>query len=254
MKPPVELTQEVQIPLDDGQEMHAALALPLDTSAPRAAVLVIHEIFGLNDDIRRIAARFAEEGYVALAPDLYDARGPRPLCIARTLATLRRGEGQAFADLDAARRHLCAREDVDPSRVGVAGFCMGGGFATLYAVRAPVGVAAPFYGDVPKDAERLRGICPVVGGYGAKDRVFGPQGRRLLAHLEELGVEHDLVVYPDAGHSYMSKHTGLAARISAYGPMAVGYDPDAAEDSWRRMLIFFAAHLGAGDARTSPRS
>jgi len=223
--------------------MRAALALPATTER-RPGVIVIHEIFGLNDDMRRIAGRFADLGYVALAPDLFDTGGPRLLCVARALLTLSRGEGPAFADLDAARTWLGARPEVDASRIGAVGFCMGGGFALLYAVRAPLGASAVFYGDVPKTADALRGVCPVLGGYGGRDRLFARQGQRLDALLRELAVPHDVRIYPNAGHSYMSPHTGVLATVGAWGPMAVGYDPAAAADSWARIESFFRQHLG----------
>ena len=223
--------------------MRAALALPA-SMAPRPAIIVIHEIFGLNDDIRRITARFAELGWVALAPDLYDTEGMRLLCIARTMLALRRKDGPAFADLEAARTWLAARREVDPQRTGVVGFCLGGGFALLYAVRAPLGAAGVFYGDVPATADELRGVCPVVAGYGEKDRLFAGQGRRLASHLEALGVPHDVRIYPDAGHSFMSHHTGVMATLAAWGPMAVGWNAEAEADSWTRLADFFRAHLG----------
>ena len=236
-------TVDTSFPSSTGRPMHAALALPA-TPGRRPAVIVIHEIFGLNGDIRRITARFADLGYVALAPNLYDTDGPRALCVLRTLLALRRREGAAFADLDAARAWLVARADVDATRVGVAGFCLGGGFALLYAVRAPLGAAAAFYGDVPSSADDLRQICPVVAGFGGRDRLFAGQGRRLETHLAALGVPHDVRIYPDAGHSYMSHHSGVLATLGAWGPMAAGYDPAAAEDSWERMGAFFRTHLG----------
>jgi carboxymethylenebutenolidase len=223
--------------------MRAALAVPAVTGR-RPAVIVIHEIFGLNDDIRRITGRFADLGYVALAPDLYDTSGARALCIARTMLALRRKDGPAFADLEAARTWLASRTDVDPSRTGVVGFCMGGGFALLYAVRAPLGAAGVFYGDVPASADELSGVCPVVAGYGGRDRLFVRQGRRLEDHLTALGVAHDVHVYPDVGHSYMSRHTGLMATLAAWGPMAVGFDAEAEADSWKRIEAFFRTHLG----------
>jgi len=235
-------TTELTFPSSTGAPMRAALALP-DRVEPRPAVIVIHEIFGLNDDIRRITGRFADLGYVALAPDLYDTDGARLLCIARTVMSLQRGNGPAFADLDAARTWLSARPEVDASRMGVVGFCLGGGFALLYAVRAPLGVAAAFYGDVPKTSAELQGVCPVLGGYGGRDRLFAGQGRRLEEHLTALGVPHDVRIYPDAGHSYMSHHTGMLASVAAYGPMAAGHDPSAEADSWARIKAFFAEHL-----------
>jgi len=228
-----------------GAPMRAALALP-SQPGPRPAVIVIHEIFGLNDDIRRIAGRVADLGYVALAVDLYDMPGPRALCIMRTLVGMARGDNdRVLADLEAARRWLATRPDVDATRTGVVGFCMGGGFALLYATRAPLQVAGAFYGDVPKTADELRGICPVLGGFGGRDRIFAPQGARLERLLGELGVPHDVKTYPDAGHSYMSKHAaGVMTTLGAWGPMAAGFDADAEADSWRRIGAFFGSHLG----------
>ncbi len=239
----VAIQEDIRFPAHDERPMRASLALPSAGGPPRPAVIVLHEIYGLNDDIRRIAARFADEGYVALAPDLYDGRGPRLLCIARTLRALMSGRGPAFLDLEAARLWLCKRPEVDESKIGVVGFCMGGGFATLFAVRAPLDVAAPFYGATPKSVEALMGICPVVASYGDQDRFFVPQAQRLGRHLEELGVPHDLKLYPGVGHSFMNEQSGLMAKVMAKGPMTVGYNEAAAEDAWRRMLTFFAEHL-----------
>ena len=236
-------TVDVAFPAATGRPMRAALAVP-GAAGPRPAVIVIHEIFGLNDDIRRITGRFADLGYVALAPDLYDTGGARALCVARTMLSLNRGSGPAFADLEAARTWLATRPEVDAARTGVVGFCMGGGFALLYAVRAPLGVAGVFYGQVPAKAEALDGVCPVLAGYGGRDRPFAGQGRRLESLLTELGVPHDVQIYPGAGHSYMSRHTGLLATLAAYGPMAVGFDAEAEADSWARIEAFFRAHLG----------
>jgi carboxymethylenebutenolidase len=236
--------RDVTFPSSTGRPMRAALAVPDGGSGPRPGMIVIHEIFGLNDDIRRISGRFADLGYVVLAPDLFDTGGARILCVLRTFLAIRRREGPAFADLDAARAWLADRPEVDASRIGVAGFCLGGGFALLYAVRAPLRVAAAFYGEVPATSEELSGICPVLGGYGGRDKIFAGQGRRLETLMSELGVAHDVKVYPDAGHSYMSKHEGLFATISAYGPMAVGFNPAAEADSWARIRAFFSQHLG----------
>lgn len=236
-------TTDITFPAGDGHPMRAAYAAPAGAQK-HPGVIVIHEIFGLNDDIRRITGRVADLGYAALAPDLYDRRGPRLLCIARTMRTLGRGEGEAFQDLDAARKFLQQQPAVDSSRIGVIGFCMGGGFALMFAARAPLGVAATFYGDVPETADQLRGVCPVIGGYGGQDRMFAAHGRRLEKILTELGIDHDVKIYPDAGHSFMSQNHGLLASIGRIGPMKAGYNPAAAEDSWQRIEAFFARHLG----------
>ncbi|MCP4007587.1 MAG: dienelactone hydrolase family protein [bacterium] len=236
-------SHELEIESGRHGPINAFLSLPRKDERLAPGVIVIHEIVGLNDDIRRISEHFSAEGYGALAPDLYSGSVPRPICIMKTLRSLAKGEGPALDALEACRAWLAARPEIDPSRIGVAGFCMGGGFALMFAVRAPVRVAATFYGDVPRRAEELAGSCPVVGGYGAKDHVFAPAGRRLDRMLGDLEVERDVVMYPDVGHSYMNQHGPVLRRLGAISPMRTGYDEHAAEDSWRRMLAFFARHL-----------
>ena len=244
---------DVAIPLPDGRRVRAALAEPADAAAggaARPAVLVLHEALGLTDDIRRIARRFADAGYVALAPDFLAGLGPRPLCIARFFRGVGRpGTGRPYRVLDAARAWLAAHDDVDERRIGVAGFCVGGGFAMLWAAGAgqdAVRVAAPFYAAVPANPEAaLEGICPVVASYGGRDRVFAPGAPRLAAALSALGVEHEVTVYPDAGHSFMNRHGGLVAGIERRLPTAGGYHEASAEDAWRRVTAFFDRHLGA---------
>jgi len=237
--------QTVSIPTGNG-DLTAFVAAPDPAAAPGPAVLVLHELFGLNDDIRRIARRFADNGYVALAPDLYSV-GPRakPICIRRTMKALRSGEGRAFDDIEAARSWLAARDDVEDSRIAIAGFCMGGGFAILYAARAPSGAAADFYGAVPREQEALEGICPVFAGYGERDRVFVGQADRLRGHLEQLGVEHEVTVYSGAGHSFMNRHGPIRSLLVRLSPMAVGYHEASSEAAWATMLEFFQRNLGA---------
>lgn len=212
-----------------------------------AGVLVIHEALGLTDEMRRIAARFAAAGYASLAPDFLAGLGPKPFCIARFMRGIgRRGTGRPYRQLDAARTWLGARPEVDGARIGVAGFCMGGGFALLWASGAgpTVRVVAPFYGQVPDDPERaLHGICPVVASYGGRDAAFAPLAGRLEAALEALGVEHDVKTYPDAGHSFMSRLDGPVGWIGRRLPMHAGYHESSAEDAWTRMLAFFGRHL-----------
>ena len=206
---------------------------------PWPGVVVIHEIFGVNDDIRRIARRFAAAGYLAAVPDLM-AGGLHVVCVVRAMLALRAGAGPPVDDLEALLDALEARPDV--GRIGVVGFCMGGGFALLLGTRARVGAAAVFYGDT-RPRKELAGVCPLTGGYGGLDRLFAPKGRALIATLNELGKEHDIRIYDDAGHSYMSDAGHPFMAWLARPLMHVEYNAAATEDSWRRMLPFFARHL-----------
>ena len=235
--------QDISLPVANGRSIRAHLARPESGSPTHPAVLVLHEILGLNDDIRRIARRFASEGYVALAPDIFDGLGPMPICIVRAVADISKGQGPVVDDMLSARDWLAARPEVDGSRIGVAGFCMGGGFALLLGSLGEFKAAAPHYGDVAPRASRYRNICPVVAGYGAKDMIFARKAAVLRSHLEQLGVPYDVKVYEDAGHSYMSKHPKWVMALAPFTPLKAHYNEAAAEDSWRRMLAFFETHL-----------
>jgi carboxymethylenebutenolidase len=234
------------IPQEGAGAMRALLALP-EGAAPEGGwpgVVVIHDIFGFSDDVRRITRRFADSGYAAIAPALYDGAGPRGLCVVRTFGDLTRREGPAFERVEATQRKLAAHPEVAGGRIGITGFCMGGGFALFYAARGGVQVCAPYYGDTPEEADALRRVCPVIAGYGELDERFAEQGRRLEQHLQSLGIPHEVKIYPGVGHSYMNDlGSGLLARIMRRTPMHAGYDEQAAEDSWRRMLAFFEKHL-----------
>ena len=233
------------IPLDDGGSMRALLALP-DGDPPKAGwpvVIAIHDIFGFSPDIQRIAKRFADAGYAALAPALYDGAGAPLLCVVRTVRDQQRGDGPAFERIEAARRFLQKHPEIDGARIAVTGFCLGGGFAIFFAARGDVQVAAPYYGETPASADKLRKVCPVVAGYGADDKAFADNGRRLNDNLEQLGIAHDVKIYPDVGHSYMNDHEGVVFKLMRHGPMKAAYNEAASDDSWRRMLNFFAEHL-----------
>jgi carboxymethylenebutenolidase len=225
--------------------LRAYVARPEGTEGPGPfpGVLIVHEMFGLNDDIRRIARRFAEAGYVAVAPDLY-SHGNKAICLSRVLTDMARGNrGRTLDDIVVAREALRRRPDVDPNRVAVAGFCMGGGFALVLAARGGLQAAAINYGAVPKEQSDLEGVCPVVASYGALDKRFTQEGKRLEEHLSRLGVPHDVKVYEGVGHSFMSWDNAPAWLLKLPSPMHVGYSEAEAEDAWRRMLDFFAEHV-----------
>jgi carboxymethylenebutenolidase len=223
-----------------GGELRAYLARP-HTEGPWPGVVVIQDLLGLSDDIRDQADRLAAAGFLAFAPDLYSGRGLR--CVLATIRASRSGQGAAYADIKAAQAWLEAREDCT-GRIGIIGFCMGGGFALLCAPRFEFAASSVNYGEVPPDpVERLAGSCPIVASYGGRDRGLRGRAARLERVLTELGVEHDVKEYPQAGHSFMNRLSfgpGLGPVAHLVG---LDYHHPSAEDSWRRIFTFFDQHL-----------
>ncbi len=194
--------------------------------------MIIHEAFGLNENIRDITRHFAEEGYAALAVDLFAGRN-RAVCMARFMGGMLRGSPDRFGigDLKAALSVLAEQSYVDGERIGAIGFCMGGGFALAWACTDDrLKAIAPFYGANPRPLEAVARSCPVVGSYPEKD-FTAKSGRKLDAELARHGVPRDIKVYPGAKHSF-------------FNDRGKSYDPAASEDAWRRTLSFFGEHLG----------
>jgi carboxymethylenebutenolidase len=234
---------DTPIPGGSSAGLHGYLAVPPVGEGPWPGVVVVHEIFGLDDDARQQADRLAAAGYLALAPDLYSAGGALR-CVRATMQALTRGQGPAFGDIEAARTALAGRADCT-GRVGVIGFCLGGGFALLTAARG-FDVSAPNYGPLPDDLDAaLEGACPVVASYGRRDRSLRGAAAKLEAALTARDVPHDVVEYPAAGHSFLNRHNAgplvPLARVAG-----VGYHHPSAEDAWGRILRFFDSHLRAG--------
>jgi carboxymethylenebutenolidase len=203
-------------------------------------VVVIHEAFGLTDGVRQHADRLAHAGYLAFAPDLFLGK-PWVRCVRSAIQQLRAESGPAFTTLEAARAWLASRPDCS-GKTGVIGFCMGGGFALLCAPRDGFTAVSVNYGPVPRDPERsLEGACPIVGSYGGRDPMGADPPKRLEQALTELGVPHDIKIYPDASHRFMNKPAPALAPLAKTARM--DYHEDAAEDSWRRILKFFGEHL-----------
>jgi carboxymethylenebutenolidase len=232
---------DISYPVADGT-WPGYLAVPSASPGPWPAVVVIHEAFGLNDDIRRKADEFAARGYLALAPDLFDGKS-WIRCIRAAFRQLRAGRGPAYVALDAAREFLAGRPDCT-GKTGVIGFCMGGGFALLCAPRPGFDVASVNYGEVPKDAETvLAGACPVVGSFGGRDLMGTQHPERLQRALVVLEVPHDVEVYPGSGHRFMTEASGISAVFARVGKMT--YQPEDAADAWRRIFAFFGTYLEA---------
>jgi carboxymethylenebutenolidase len=206
------------------------LALP-DGPGPHPGVVVIHEAFGLNDNMRDIAHRFADAGYAALAVDLFTGRN-RAICMARYMAGMLMGSVNRYGidDLKSALTFLAKHPDINAQRMGAVGFCMGGGFAIAWACTdSRLKAIAPFYAVNPRPLDVVGRLCPVVGSYPEKD-FTAKAAQNLEQTLTRHDIAHDIKIYPNARHSFFNE-TGAA------------YDRDAADDAWRRVLKFFGERL-----------
>jgi carboxymethylenebutenolidase len=209
------------------------LALP-DGAEPHPGLVVIHEAFGLNDNIRDICRRLAEQGYAALGVDLFDGRN-RAVCMARMFIGGMAGNLDYFGvpALKAALGRLADHPEVDAGRIGAIGFCLGGSIVLTWACTDNrLKAIAPWYGSAPRPKEAIRRLCPVVGSWPGKDFTTKAAGI-LEAELTAAGVPHDLKVYPGAKHAFFND------RLRSY-------DAAAAADSWQRVLAFFAEHVKGG--------
>jgi carboxymethylenebutenolidase len=201
---------------------------------PFPGLILIHEIYGLNDNIREIAGRFAAEGYAALAVDLFANRG-RAFCMMQAFHGLlfRPLGNPLLADLQSAYAFLGELPGVDGKRLGAVGFCMGGGYALQMAVtQQGLKAASVFYGSNPRPLEAVARACPVVGSYPQKD-FTARSARELDKALTRYDVAHDIKIYPETRHSF-------------FGRQRTPFEVEAARDAWTRMLAFFSQHIGKG--------
>jgi carboxymethylenebutenolidase len=195
-------------------------------------LIVIHEWWGLNDHIKDVAGRFADEGYVVLAPDLYDGKVAKD---ADEAGKLMQGldQGRALETLNGAVDYLKSREGVNPEAIAVTGFCMGGTFALLLpCYNKSVKASAPFYGDIPSE-EVLRNLSAPVLFIGAENDPWITQDKmnRLRDALAKLNKEGEVKVYSGVGHAFFNDTRPEA------------YNKEAARDAWASVNKFFSDKL-----------
>lgn len=226
----------IEIDTADGP-IDALLSVP-EGKGPWPGVVVIHDAFNYVPDSKLVSARIARAGYVALSPNMY-ARGGRARCVMRVMRELLTKRGRAVDDILAARDHLQALPECS-GQVGIAGFCMGGGFALIMSPKG-FGASAPFYGTpLPRQlSETLDGACPIVASFGGRDPLGVGASNKLREVTAAKNITADIKSYPGVGHSFANKNPGQPLlRV-----MGFGYDDAATEDAWSRVFAFFGEHL-----------
>lgn len=222
----------VTFPSSDGTA-RGLLYLP-SGAGPHPGLIVIQEWWGVNDWIKQQAARYASNGYVALAVDLYRGKvADDP----ETAHELMRGlpQDQGVRDLTSAISYLESRKDVKHNRIGAVGWCMGGGYAMQLAIAAPsLKAVAINYGALATDRSQLAKIqAPILGNFGGLDQGIPPEAVHAFeATMKSLGKPVDAKIYPDAGHAFENPNNKGGFRAA-----------DAA-DALGRVDRFFADQLG----------
>lgn len=217
----------------DGQSIYGYLSRPSAAAGPLPALIVIHEWWGLNDNVRGEARRLAAEGYVTLAVDLYAGRladaVPQAMALSQELT---RNAAQAQENLRQAYRYL-ERNSAAP-RIAAIGWCLGGRWALRAALALPhqLDAAVIYYGSVEvPEAELATLQMPILGLFGARDPVIPLATVTAFEQtMKRLGKDVQVHVYEDAAHAFAN-------------PSGTTYQEQAAEDSWRRTLEFLRQNL-----------
>jgi carboxymethylenebutenolidase len=196
-------------------------------------LIVVQEWWGLNDWIKQQADRYAKEGYVAIAPDLYRGKTTTDPAVAHELM---RGmpQDRAIADLKAAFDYLAKRKDVDAKRIGVIGWCMGGGYALDLTLAEPrIAATVVNYGHLMADPASIAKIhAPILGNFGENDQGIPPADVRAFDDaLKKGGKSSDIKIYEGAGHAFMNPNN------------KGGYVKTAADDAQSRINAFLRKTL-----------
>jgi carboxymethylenebutenolidase len=223
--------QNVEFP-SNGHTAHGYLALPESGTGP--GLVVIQEWWGLTDHIADVCNRFAQQGYVALAPDLYGGHTTHDADEAGKMMS-ELPEADAARDLGGAVDFLLGHDGVTGDAVGTVGFCMGGGFVLQLAAQQgdKIGAAVPYYGVLQTPPDYAAISAPVMGHYAETDE-FAPPTRALEigVAIREAGGSAAIHVYGGTDHAFFNDENRLGT-----------YQADAAAVSWARTLAFLSANL-----------
>ncbi len=218
--------------------VYGHFVFPADMVDPLPAVIMIHEWWGLNDNIRAMADRLAGEGYIVLAVDLFNGNVATSPEQARQ-QMLKVVESPTAANENIRQAYEFVSGTAGAPRVGSLGWCFGGGWSLNAAMLFPddLDAAVMYYGQVTDDEERLRPISsPLLGLFGAEDKGIPVASvQRFEEALERLRKNHTIHIYPNADHAFAN-------------PTGNAYNAAAAEDAWQKTLDFLNLHLSISDA------
>ncbi len=217
-----------------GDETVQAIIYTPEGKGPFPGIVVIHEWWGLNDWVKEQASKLSDQGYVALAIDLYRGK------VATTpdeAHEIMRGvpEDRALRDLHAAAEYLKAQSNVKKDRIASIGWCMGGGYSLDVALQEPTLTASVInYGHLASDSESIKKIkASILGLFGGQDRGIPVDDvKKFEQALKQQGNKVEVVIYPDAGHGFENPSN------------KTGYRADDTADAWKRTVKFLADTLG----------
>ncbi len=221
-----------------GKPLHGYLARPRAAQGPLPGLIVIQEWWGLNDNIKSMTRRLAGEGYQALAVDLYGGqKADTPEAATKLMNAVLQNMPAGEENL---RRAVAYMEGKGTRKLGVIGWCFGGGWSLATTLLAPdkINATVIYYGHLETDPAKLATIkSPILGFFGAQDQSIPVATvKEFESALKKLGKPVEIHIYEGAGHAFANASGG-------------NYRPEAAKDSWQRTVAFFARHLKGGGGR-----
>lgn len=231
---PALISADVKYPATDGASIGAYVTRPKGDGR-RPAVIVVSDNSALDDHNRDIGRRLAKAGYVAIVPDVLSRDGGTNSfnreAVAQAISKL--NDDNLMKDLMGAQNYIKGQSFVQPNKIGIVGFCWGGGKAFLFTTQSKdLAAAVIYYGPIPQNLDAVKNItAPVLGNYGELDKPISSQVPRLAEEMKKYGKSYDYKIYPDAPHAFNSD-----VRPDRYRP-------EAAKDAWGRTLEFFKKHL-----------